>query len=41
MPLLDQVNAAIRKHLRLDALSVFLAGDFAKKAGAPAAAPAK
>ena len=38
---LDQVNAAIRKHLKPEALSVFLAGDFAKKAGAPAAAPAK
>ena len=35
-----QVNAAIRKHLRADALSVFVAGDFAKKAtSAPAAAP--
>jgi zinc protease len=37
----DQVNAAIRKHFKPEALSVFLAGDFAKKAGAPAAAPAK
>ena len=39
---LDQVNAAIRKHLKPEALSVFLAGDFAKKApAAPAAAPTK
>lgn len=38
---LDHVNAAIRKHLKPEALSVFLAGDFAKKAGAPAAPPAK
>ena len=38
----DQVNAAIRKHLKPDTLSVFLAGDFAKKAAAaPAAAPGK
>ncbi|MBD9480437.1 pitrilysin family protein [Pseudoxanthomonas sp. PXM02] len=28
----DQVNAAIRKYLKPDALSVFVAGDFAKKA---------
>ena len=34
----EQVNVAIRKHLKPDALSVFVAGDFAKKAGAPAAA---
>lgn len=35
----EQVNAAIRKHLKPEALSVFVAGDFAKKgAGAPAAA---
>ncbi|NCT70838.1 MAG: insulinase family protein [Xanthomonadaceae bacterium] len=34
----EQVNAAIRKHLKADALSVFVAGDFAKKAGAPAVA---
>lgn len=38
---LDQVNAAIRKHLKPDALSVFVAGDFAKAGTAPAAAPAK
>ena len=34
---LDQVNTAIRKHLKPDTLSVYLAGDFAKaadKAGA-------
>ena len=37
----DQVNAAIRKHLKPDALSVFVAGDFAKAAGAPVAAPKK
>ena len=34
----EQVNAAIRKHLKPDALSGFVAGDFAKKAGTPAAA---
>ena len=35
---LDQVNTAIRKHLKPDALSVYLAGDFAKAAATPAAA---
>ena len=38
----DQVNAAIRTYFKPDALSVFLAGDFAGKAGAAAtAAPTK
>jgi len=37
----DQVNAAIRKHLKPEMLSVFVAGDFAKAAGAPVAAPKK
>ena len=37
----DQVNAAIRKHLNPEMLSVFVAGDFAKAAGAPVAAPKK
>ncbi|MDR7068506.1 zinc protease [Pseudoxanthomonas japonensis] len=32
----DQVNAAIRKTLKPDALSVFVAGDFAKAASTPA-----
>ncbi|MEI2457075.1 pitrilysin family protein [Lysobacter firmicutimachus] len=38
----DQVNAAIRKHLKPDQLSVYLAGDFAAaaKGGSPAKAPA-
>ena len=37
-----QVNAAIRTYFKPDALSVFLAGDFAGKAGAAAtAAPTK
>ena len=35
------VNAAIRKHLKPEMLSVFVAGDFAKAAGAPVAAPKK
>ena len=35
----DEVNAAIRKHIKPEALSVFAAGDFAK-AAAKAAAPA-
>ena len=35
----DDVNAAIRKHIKPEAISVFAAGDFAKAAkGAPAAA---
>lgn len=39
---LEQVNAAIRRHFKPEQLSVYLAGDFAKAAGAPAAAaPAK
>ncbi len=35
-----QVNAAIRKHFKADALSVFMAGDFAKAAAKPAASAA-
>ena len=35
-----QVNAAIRKHFKPDALSIFKAGDFAKAATQPAANPA-
>ena len=35
----EQVNAAIRKHLKPEALSVFVAGDFAKAASTSAAAP--
>ncbi|WP_334178463.1 pitrilysin family protein [Pseudoxanthomonas sp.] len=34
----EQVNAAIRKHLKPEALSVFVAGDFAKAASTSAAA---
>ena len=34
----DQVNAAIRKHLKPENLSVYLAGDFAKAASSAAAA---
>ena len=37
----EQVNAAIRKFLKPDQLSVFVAGDFANAAKAPAATPAK
>jgi zinc protease len=37
----EQVNAAIRKFLRPDQLSVFVAGDFASAAKTPAATPAK
>lgn len=36
----DEVNAAIRKHFKPDVLSVVVAGDFAKAAATPAAAPA-
>jgi zinc protease len=37
----EQVNAAIRKHIRPEALSVFAAGDFAKaKAASATGAPA-
>lgn len=36
---LAQVNAAIAKHLKPEALSVFVAGDFAKAGSAAAAAP--
>ncbi len=36
----DQVNAAIRKHLKPENLSVYVAGDFAKAAATPTAAPA-
>jgi zinc protease len=35
----DQVNAAIRKHLKPQALSVFVAGDFAKKTTSASATP--
>ena len=37
----EQVNAAIRKFLKPEQLSVFVAGDFANAAKAPAATPAK
>jgi zinc protease len=33
----DEVNAAIRKHLKPGALTVIVAGDFAKAVAAPAA----
>ena len=36
----DEVNAAIRKHLKPESLSVYMAGDFAKAAAATPAAPA-
>ncbi len=36
----DEVNAAIRKHLKPETLSVYMAGDFAKAAAAPSAAGA-
>lgn len=35
-----QVNAAIRKHFKPDAMSVFMAGDFAKASAKPAASAA-
>ena len=36
----DEVNAAIRKHLKPESLSVYMAGDFAKAAAATPAVPA-
>ena len=36
----EEVNAAIRKHFKPEDLSVYVAGDFAKAASAPQAAPA-
>jgi len=38
---LEQINAAIAKHLKPDALSVFVAGDFAKAAGKAGASAGK
>ncbi|MFZ5636153.1 MAG: M16 family metallopeptidase [Pseudomonadota bacterium] len=37
----EDVNAAIRKHIRPEKISVFAAGDFAKAATKPAAPPAR